>query len=101
MEIEYKKSESTEKPISIEAQPKNIILRKNIQEEIRSSDDGTKVKYYVYDEAILTYEAFNAYSTLMNSINTTDLVDGQTLSGDNQMTIMEAITDIYDLIASK
>ena len=55
MEIKYKKSESTEKPISIEAQPKNIILRKNIQEEIRSSDDGTKVKYYVYDEAMLTY----------------------------------------------
>ena len=37
----------------------------------------------------------------MNSINTTDLVDGQTLSGDNQMTIMEAITDIYNLIAIK
>ena len=101
MEIKYKKSESTEKPIIIEAQPKNIILRKNIQEEIRTSSDGTKVKYYVYDEAMLTRDEFNNYSTLINSINTTDLVSGQVLSGDNQMTIMEAITDIYNLIASK
>lgn len=101
MEIKYKKSESTEKPIMIEAQPKNIILRKNIQEEIRTSSDGTKVKYYVYDEAMLTRDEFNNYSTLINSINTTDLVSGQVLSGDNQMTIMEAITDIYNLIASK
>lgn len=78
MNINYLYSESKVKPKEIEADKYNTYLRKNI----RFDND---IQMWVYEEACLTLDEFEAYSKLSGI--------------DNQLTIMEAIADLYDAIS--
>ncbi len=93
MEITYKKAESLTKPSetdSISAQD-GILIRKNINSVDVKTEDGLKIVKYVYDEAFLTadeYEAFraaqykDAVSEAVNSValrRETEIIDEYTL----------------------
>lgn len=88
MELNYTKYESTVKPLSIERTKNHVYIHKNIVTEER---DG--VTWYVCDEACLTKEEFTEYSNGL-------ILSAQENGDSNQLIIMEAIADLYDLIAN-
>lgn len=93
MELQYTHAESTVKPQSLEMGVTTVYLRKDIREVKRKNEqDGSMQTYWSYDEAQMSTEEFNANA---NAI----LVDEQKASTDSQLTIMEAIADLYDVIA--
>ena len=108
MELNYYYSESTVKPQEIEACKTTVYFRKDIKTEERTYGDNTQT-FYIYQEAKMPIEEFkilannqlfvNAVkgandSEKINNINTNSID-----SGDNQLIIMEAIADLYDVIA--
>ena len=97
MKITYVKSESTVKPDVVSIEKTTVYLRRNIVEETRTSEDGTVSVFYVYEEAKLSHEEFSKYS---NEIVITRLVENGSNNADNQLILMEAIADLYDIIAS-
>ena len=88
MELKYIRAESTVKPSSIEYTKNSVYLHRNYTEEVR---DG--VTFYIYEEACLTPEEFKEYSNKA-------VLAGQENGDNNQLIIMEAIADLYDLIAT-
>ena len=111
MEIIYIKSESTIKPDVVSIEKSTVYLRRNIAEEIRTYEDGNTNTFYVYEEAKLSHEEFSEYSNqvaAMNAIrgiddsdNITRLVAEGSDNFNNQLILMEAIADLYDIIVSK
>lgn len=109
MEPKYMYAESTIKPQSIEMCKNTVYLRTDFVEKSRT-DMSNKVTYWTYQEARLTTDEFNSYvSWLMSkkaingindSGNISQLVIGQKNRDNDQLIIMEAITDLYDAIAS-
>jgi len=69
-----------------------VYLRKDISEVKRTIDDQTTT-YWTYQEAILTNKDFNNYANAM-------LVSGQLNGNESQLVIMDAIADLYDIVAS-
>lgn len=110
MEPIYNHSESTVKPIEIEFSKRTVFVRKNITSEKRTDQFGDVIVLWVYDEAKMTPNEFNEYVKLMsakNTINGTNdsnnilsILEGQEIGDNNQLIIMEAIADLYDMIAS-
>ena len=112
MEPKYEYSESTVRPVSVEVGKRTVFLRKDILEEERVINDetGETVTFYVYQEAKMSHAEFNEYSSFVaaknaidgmnNSSNIEQLLTGQTNSDSNQLTLMEAIADLYDIILS-
>lgn len=110
MEPTYRYSESAVKPVEIEVNKNTVFLRKDIIEDKRTDIDGNEVIFYTYEEAKMSHEEFNEYSNLVaarNAINGTNdsenisnLLVGQENGDTNQLIIMEAIADLYDMIAS-
>lgn len=110
MEPIYRYSESTVKPLGIEATKTTIYLRTDITEIERVYEDGNKVTFWTYKEAAMTPDEFNEYSSFIaakNAINGVDdssnisqLVSGQANGDNNQLIIMEAIADLYDAIST-
>lgn len=110
MEPKYVYSESTVKPTAIEVGVSSVYLRKDIAEEVRTIMNDEKVTYYTFQEAVMTIEEFNTYANTLASINAVKdvnnasnillLLAGQNSCDTNQMTIMEAIADLYDAVAS-
>ena len=104
MELNYRYSESTVKPESIQFDKTTVYLRKNITEENRHNEDGTITTLWIYEEAKLSHDEFDKYinsKKVEDSNSISNLVNGQAIGDDNQLSIMEAIADLYDLIASK
>ena len=113
MEIIYNHSESAIKPKAIEHSKHTVWLRKDIVEVIRTYtlEDGTIIHtpVYEYKEAKLTHSEFAEYSSQIASLNAIkgindsdnikQLVQNGVDNGDNQLVIMEAMADLYDLIA--
>ena len=109
MEPKYMYAESTIKPQSIEMCKNTVYLRTDFVEKTRTYMSN-KVTYWTYQEARLTTDEFNSYvSWLMSkkaingindSGNISQLVIGQKNRDNDQLIIMEAITDLYDAIAS-
>lgn len=105
MELIYRPSESTVRPVEVEKSKHTVFLRKDIVEEER---DGSV--YYTYQEAKLSHAEFNEYSSFIaaknaingvnDSTNICNLLDGQAIGDNNQLIIMEALADLYDVIAS-
>ena len=87
MELNYVKSQSTVKPLEIEFCKKSVYLRQNIV------SDG---EFWNYEEVCLTPEEFNEYVGQVKAINAIKGVNSDT----NQLIIMEAIADLYDLFIS-
>lgn len=94
MKVEYHYSESTVKPDTIEIYGHSVFLRKDIYEEKRTQEDGSLVSFWVYQEAILNFDEFSKFTPML-------LISGLQDESSNQLTIMEAIADLYELITSK
>ena len=93
MELQYAHAESIVKPQSLEMGLTTVYLRKDIREMKRKNEHDDSVQtYWSYEEAQMSPEEFNSNA---NAI----LVDEQKASTDGQLTIMEAIADLYDAIA--
>lgn len=113
MELIYKESESSVKPKEIERTNTTVYLRKDIEERqkiVERDDNQYMVQYYVYQEATLSYEEFDEYaseSMSMNAIkgindseNISKIVQNGVDNEDNQLILMEAMADLYDLLAN-
>lgn len=85
--MKFVKSQSRKKPLLIEVSGDIAYVRKNVTAEI--IEDNI---FYIYDEAELTIEEFNAYAN-------TILISGQEESTSNQLIIMEAMADMYETVA--
>lgn len=114
MELIYKYAESTVKPKAIDVTQSTIYLRKDIAEEKRTyTVDDTEMHtiYYTYQEAKLSPKEFSEYSSqiaAMNAVkgvndsdNIEQIVENGVSSSDNQLIIMEAMADLYNLILDK
>ena len=101
MELVYRKSESGVKPLTIETTPTTVFIRKDI---VKNDD------MYTYQEAKLSLEDFNKYSSQVAALNAvkgvndsdniSQIVENGVDSSTNQLVIMEAMADLYDLIAA-
>lgn len=110
MEPIYRYSESTVRPIDIEVGKRTVFLRKDIVEEERADDEGNVSVFFTYQEAKMSHEEFNEYSSFIaaknaicgvnDSSNISKLMVGQENGDNNQLIIMEAIADLYDTIAT-
>lgn len=100
MEPLYLLAESTEIPLAIEIGINTVFLRRDISEESRTDINGNVVKYWIYREAKMSIAEFNDYANIINTNNVIKLLNGQENADTNQLTIMQAIADMYDAIAS-
>lgn len=110
MDIIYKYSESDVKPLSFEKGKRTVFLRKNIQSVERVNAFGNTFTIWTYQEAKMSHEEFKEYSDFIaaqnaingvnDSSNISQIIDGQENGDNNQLIIMEAIADLYDLIAT-
>lgn len=109
MECIFKYSESTIKPLSIEFGNNIVFIRKNITPKERTDTLGSTI-YWTYQEAKMSPKAFNEYSNYIitqnaingeyDSQNILQIITGQENGDNNQLIIMEAIADLYDIITS-
>ena len=94
MILNYKTVYSFTEPTLIEVTPYVVYIRKDISSEERTREDGIGYAVYTYQEAALTPDEYEVYKTLQNSEKSENV-------NDNQLIIMEAIADLYDMIANK
>jgi hypothetical protein len=102
MQITYTYSESTIKPPAVEKCKTTVYLRKDFAKEEREDEQGNKTSYWTYREAKLTHEAFDVYTRLITAENAIKGADdsGRIKNTDaNQLILMNAIADLYDVIA--
>ena len=103
MELNYRDAESTVKPSALEITEGTVYLRKDIAEITRTSEQGGDTTiYYTYQEAALTPQEFNKYTSILmaenaikgtnDSDNIISLMDGQA-AGDNNQLIPDNIRD--------
>ena len=110
MEPKYIPAESTTKPLSIEMCKNTVYLRTDFKEQTRTDDQENQTVFWTYREARLTPEAFNVYVNLVttrnaingvnDSGNISQLMIGQENGDNNQLILMDAIADLYDVIAN-
>lgn len=101
MELIYRYSESTVRPVEIEKSKRTVFLRRNIVEEERTDVFGDVRTFYVYEEAKLSHEEFDKYASVVVLQNLSNLASGQAVGDNNQLIIMEALADLYEAIAGK
>ncbi len=106
MEPKYIYAESMDKPAAVEVCKNTVYLRTDISEKMRTDASNDVIVYWSYMEATLTTEEFNTYANLVlfkngitDSGNISQLVVGQENADNNQLVIMEAIADLYDVVA--
>lgn len=109
MELIYTYSESSVRPRELEICKTTVYLRKDIVEDMRTDDLGNKFTFYIYQEAKMSHDEFNEYTSFLakqnaingvnDSSNISNLLIGQENGDNNQLIIMEAIADLYDAIA--
>lgn len=110
MELHYRYSESTVKPAVLEMAEGSVYFRKDITSITRTFEQGVETVFWTYQEAELTPQEFNTYTTFLmaenaikgkdDSANIVQLMAGQEIGDGNQLIIMEAIADLYDAITS-
>ena len=91
MNPDYKHSESRVKPTEIEVGKYSIALRRNITEDERTNENGDKLTFWTYEEARMSFEEFAEYSNYI-------MLSDQKNSKDNQLILMEAIVDLYEMV---
>lgn len=97
MELKYYSACSTAKPDIVQFEKTTVYLHKDFSEEVVKDSNGNKVySNWTYQEAALSYDEFEKYSASMIS----QLVTNQENGDNNQLIIMEAIADLYDVIAN-
>lgn len=95
MDLNYRYSESTVKPETVEIGKTTVFIRTNIKKEIRTDESGNETVFWTYQEAKMSPNEFTAYADLLAS---KDAVNNVNIN--NQLTIMEAIADLYDKISN-
>ena len=110
MKLTYMKSKSTVKPDVVSIEKTTVYIRRNITEENYTYEDGRTGVFYAYEEAKLSHEEFSKYSNEMAAINAVrgvydsanivQLIVNDSDNNNNQLILMEAIADLYDVIAS-
>lgn len=110
MELIFNKSESAVRPVEIEKSKRTVFIRQNIVEEERMDTEGNVYTMWVYEEAKLSHEEFDKYASFIaaknaingvnDSSNIVSLLNGQENGDNNQLTIMEALADLYETIAT-
>lgn len=109
--LNYIYAESGTRPAPVEIQKTTVYLRKDFEEkEFIDESTGNTYTYWTYKEATMTHEEFNKYSSeqvainavkgVNDSENIVSLIENGVNSTDNQLILMEALADLYDLIAS-
>lgn len=92
MEPTYRYSESTVRPEQVQISGDTVYLRKDIKESKREDMDGGTVSYWTYQEAAMSTEEFNRNSSAL-------LLKRQLNSNGDMLAIMEAMADMYDVLA--
>ena len=92
MELKYRHSESSARPNALEIDHNTVYLRKNFVEIERTMDSENSDKFWTYQEAKLSVEEFNKNSTAI-------LLSNMRSGDDDRLAIMEAIADLYDVVA--
>lgn len=92
MEPTYRYSESTIRPEQVQISGDTVYLRKDIKESKREDIDGGTVSYWTYQEAALSTEEFNKNASAL-------LMAGQMNGDGDRLAIMEAMADMYDVLA--
>lgn len=92
METTYRYSESTVRPEQVQISGDTVYLRKDIKESKREDMDGGTVSYWTYQEAAMSTEEFNRNSSAL-------LLKRQLNSDGDMLAIMEAMADMYDVLA--
>ena len=110
MKVIYKYTESAVKPEMLEINVDTVYLRKDIMSNTRADDSENSITMWTYQEAALTQEEFNAYTSFLmaenaikgtnDSDNIVQIMTGQETGDNNQLAIMEAIADLYDAVAT-
>lgn len=110
MKLNYKLSESTVKPSAVEMARKSVLIRRNIESVVRENENGEKTIYWAYEEACLSPEEFNAYvaevsaTNAINGVNDSGnivkLLAGQSTNDNNQLILMQALVEMYELVAT-
>lgn len=105
MEIKYRYSESSVKPPEVEYNNGYVFLHKDYEQKTYGdssvwSYQEAELTQAQYDEYTASLMAENAIKGEKDSEKITALVEGQETGDGNQLAIMEAIADLYDLIAS-
>ncbi len=110
MELNYRYAESTVQPAALEVTVETVYLRKDITSITRTLERGDKTTYWTYREAVLTPQEFNEYINLLmaknaikgtnDSDNIVQIMTGQKTGDSQQLAIMEAIADLYDVVAA-
>lgn len=80
-----------------------MYLRRNITTVTEdNADTGESVQLWLYDEAILTREEYAQYKAETENAGQQQIMEKlqTTATDDSQLIIMEALADLYDLIAS-
>lgn len=108
MELNYKYAESTVQPTALEVTVGTVYLRKDITSITRTSEQGDKTTYWTYQEAQITTQEFNEYVNMLmaqnaikgqnDSENIISLMVGQENNDSNQLAVMEAIADLYEML---
>ena len=102
MELNYEQVKSTVKPSEIMKCANTIYLRKDITPKEEENSFGVSVIWY-YQEAKLTldeYENFSKFAGINSAETTSQVLKNQETGDDNQLSIMEAIADLYEIIAN-
>lgn len=92
MEPTYRYSESTVRPEQVQISSDTVYLRKDIKESKREDMNGGTVSYWTYQEAAMSTEEFNRNSSAL-------LLKRQLNSDGDMLAIMEAMADMYDVLA--
>lgn len=68
--VRWHNSESTVKPLSVDDTLSKIVvyLRRNIQEEVRTDDQGNETTWYVYEEAEIEKEAYYQIAACISGV---------------------------------
>lgn len=106
--MEYKtvRGSQQEKPpeLDLTSSPDRVYLRRNV-ERITETDPmtGTAIPLWQYEEAVLTLEEYQVYKAETENAGQQQIMEKlqTTATDDNQLIIMEALADIYDLIAAQ
>ena len=111
MTIHYMYAESSVQPQPIEVTNTTVYLRKDFStREYKEPDRDDIVIFHTYQEAKLTHSEFAEYSSQIASLNAVKGInDSENISKivqngvdneDNQLILMEAMADLYDLLAN-
>ena len=94
--------------VCLEINDGTVYLRKDYSEIVRTSEQSEKVTYWTYQEAQITTQEFNEYVNMLmaqnaikgqnDSENIVSLMVGQENNDSNQLAVMEAIADLYEML---